>query len=169
MYNDTITLFNRYQDQQSKVWWYPSILHGVNLNMDKAFIIAKYGPASADNAMLNVRYTIKELSDGDPQCEQIPWLTGKKLIIGDKIWLPASEWDAHANDMPSKIITFDGGHNFDFFWFGEWTGAGVISDGHYASDEGFYGYMNRTYDYVFAITAVGGPYTVIPHFEIMGK
>ena len=34
--------------------------------------------------------------------------------------------------------------------------------------EGFYAYMNRENDFVFLITAAGGPYTIIPHFEILG-
>jgi hypothetical protein len=29
--------------------------------------------------------------------------------------------------------------------------------------------MNKNYDFVFAISSVGGPYSVIPHFEILGK
>ena len=29
--------------------------------------------------------------------------------------------------------------------------------------------MNENEDNVFKITSVGGPYTLIPHFEILGK
>ena len=28
---------------------------------------------------------------------------------------------------------------------------------------------DKEYDYVFAVSSVGGPYSVIPHFEIMGR
>lgn len=58
MYNDTITLFNRYESKLGDTW-YPSILHNTNLNMDKASIVAKYGSDSQDNAVLNVQYSLK--------------------------------------------------------------------------------------------------------------
>ena len=75
MYNDTITLFNRYESKQGDTW-YPSILHNCNLNMDKASIIAKYGSDSQDNAVLNVQYSLKD---------------GKKMV-GSKLWLQPKEW-----------------------------------------------------------------------------
>lgn len=49
---------------------------------------------------------------------------------------------------------------------GEWDG-GTVNDEDYR--DGFYHYMNAAKDFVFKITSVGGPYTVIPHFEILGK
>jgi hypothetical protein len=64
-------------------------------------------------------------------------------------------------------LTFSDGQEFDFFIAGEWGDGSPISDDAYGID-GFYNYMNRTFDNVFAITSVGGPYTVIPHFEITG-
>lgn len=169
MFNDTITLFNRYESRLGDTW-YPTVIHGCNLNIDKSAIIAKYGPESQDNAVLNVQFTVEDLQDGEPQCKQIPWLEGKKLVIADKIWLPPNQWDAQVNDELAKTITFEDGGNFDFFWYGEWTGDDVINDDDpaYMADLGFYGYMNRTQDYVFAISAVG-LYTAIPHFEIMGR
>ena len=74
MYNDTITLFNRYESKLGDTW-YPSILHNVNLNMDKASIIAKYGSDSQDNAVLNVQYSLKD----------------NQKMIGSKPWLPPKE------------------------------------------------------------------------------
>lgn len=168
MYNDTITLFNRYESRFGDTW-YPTVIRGCHLNMDKAAIIAKYGADTQDNATLNIRFSVEELQNGEPQCKQIPALDGKKLVIAGKIWLPPNQWDAQVNDALPNTVTFEGGNNFDFFWFGEWTGTDVISDDEYSADEGFYGFINRTQDYVFAITTVGGPYTVIPHFEIMGR
>ena len=87
--------------------------------------------------------------------------------IGDKRWLPPKEWEA-AEDH-SKAITFTTGTRFDFFWLGDWGNEDPIRDADYFADTDFYTYMNRTHDYVFAISSVGGPYSVIPHFEIMGK
>lgn len=48
----------------------------------------------------------------------------------------------------------------------------VIADEDYESgisSTGFYDFMNKNHDFVFLITNVGGPYTLIPHFEIGGK
>ncbi len=149
MYNDTITLFCRYESRLGDMW-YPSVLHNVNLNMDKAAIIAKYGAESKDNAVLNVKYRIQD----------------DKKMVGDKIWLPPKEWDRQTNDLLSGSLTFTSGQAFDFFWAGEWLDENPISDDDYI--DGFYNLMNSKYDYVFAITSVGGPYSVIPHFEIMG-
>lgn len=151
MYNDTVTLFCQYKDQRKNITWYPTILHNVNLNKDKAAIIAQYGAESQDKAVLNVRY---RLDNG-------------KIMVGDKIWLPPKEWDRQTNDLLSSSLTFTDGQEFDFFYEGEWPDENPIGDEDYGID-GFYNYMNRYYDYVFAITSVGGPYSVIPHFEIMG-
>ena len=158
MYQDVVTLFNFYPSNLGDIW-YPSVLRGVYLNMDKASIIAKYGPESTDNASLHVKYSLED----------------EKKMIGDKIWLPPIEWDAQTNDKLSTSLTFTDsptqeGDMADFFWFGEWPDEEPISDeeGDWVR-EGFYSYMNRRYDYVFTITSVGGPYSVIPHFEILAK
>lgn len=146
MYQDTITLFNRKPGDRGKPdTWYPTVIRNVNLNIDRAAILAKYGAESQDNAMLSIRYSKK---DGEIQ-------------IAGKPWMPPKEWD-----KTEDSLTFTGGTNFDFFWKGEWTG-GIVSDSDYG-DEGFYNYMNREHDYVFAVSSVA-MYSVIPHFEIMGK
>ena len=129
--------------------WYPTILRGVNLNIDKAAIIAKYGAESKDNAALNVRYTV---------------LDGKKMI-GDKPYLPPKEWERQTNDMLPKTVTFASGIDFDFFMVGEYENTEPIPDDDYI--DGFYNHINNTCDYVFAVTSVA-EYSVIPHFEIMG-
>lgn len=151
MYDATVTLFCQYKDQRKNVTWYPTVLRNVNLNKDKAAIIAQYGAESQDNAVLNVRYT---KSGGD-------------IYVLNKIWLPPKEWDRQTNDLLSSSLTFTDGQDFDFFFEGEWPDENPIGDEDYGID-GFYNYMNRYYDYVFAITSVGGPYSVIKHFEIMG-
>ena len=56
MYKDTITLFNRLRGREGDTW-YPTILRGVNLNIDKGAIAEKYGSDTQDNAVLNVRFT----------------------------------------------------------------------------------------------------------------
>ena len=151
MYNDTVTLFNRKEGAEGDTW-YPSVLRNVQINMDRAAIVAKYGAESADNAMLHVRY--KPSSDGSRK-------------VGEKQWLPPKIWDQVVD--PAGFVTFTTGNRFDFFWFGDWGNETPVHDSDYFSDGDFYTYMNRKYDYVFAITSVGGPYSLIPHFEIMGK
>lgn len=150
MYDATVTLFCQYKDQRKNVTWYPSVLRNVNLNMDKAAIVAKYGAESKDNAVLNVRYRIAD----------------KKIMVGNKTWLPPKEWDRQTNDLLTTSLTFADGQDFDFFYAGEWPDESPIGDEDYGID-GFYNYMNRYYDYVFAITSVA-QYSAIPHFEIMG-
>lgn len=78
-------------------------------------------------------------------------------------WVPPKEWKQQINNALEDTITFS---DESFFWEGEWTG-GTVSDSDYRN--GFYQYMNENKDNVFKITSVGGPYTLIPHFEILGK
>lgn len=150
MYSDTITLFNRKESREGDTW-YPTIIKNADLNIDKAAILAKYGTEAKDTAVLHVRYQNKD---------------GKK-IISEKPWMPPKEWDAQLD--PVKAITFTDGDRFDFFWLGAWEGAEQIKDADYFAYTDFYTYMNKTHDFVFAISSVGGPYSVIPHFEITGK
>lgn len=145
MYRDTITLFNRKPGGAMGDTWFPTVIRNVNLNIDRAAILAKYGEQSQDNAMLSVRYSMK---NGD-------------IHVAGKPWMSPKEWD-----QTEDSITFASGNQFDFFWKGEWNG-GIVTDADYG-DEGFYGYMNRKHDYVFAVSSVA-LYSVIPHFEIMGK
>ena len=155
MYSNIITLFNRYDSQTGTVW-YPHILTGVDLNTDRGAILKKYGPDSTDNAQLHVRYHfrdgVKEITDN----------AGNELE-----WLQPKKWAKQTNDALENSITF----SLDsFFWEGVWDG-GIVNDAEYTDRryEGFYAYMNAKHDNVFLVTSVGGPYTVIPHFEILGK
>lgn len=147
MYNDTITLFCRKPGKRGQGdIWYPTIIRNVNLNIDRAAILAKYGSEAQDNAVLHIRYT----------------MDGGNILVSGKPWMPPKEWGGTEDSL-----TFTSGNDFDFFWLGEW-GGGVAMDSDYKTDVGFYNYMNRTKDYVFAITSVA-MHSVIPHFEIMGK
>lgn len=150
MYNDVITIFNR-KISDTDDYWFPTVLHNVHLNTDRAAILARYGESSQDAAVLNVRYEV----NGDA-----------KLIEG-KTWHPPKEWDKLEN--VSQHITFKSGDTFDFFIKGEWLGVNPIDNKEYMDLGGFYNYMNKEYDFVFAVSSVGGPYSVIPHFEIMGR
>lgn len=146
IYKDTVTLFTRQESREGDTW-YSTILRNVHLTVDRAALIAKYGPETQDAALLNIRC---QTVDGE-------------VWVGSKRWLPPKEW-TQTND-PKNTITFTDGTRFDFFVVGEYEG--VFADADYSG--GFYAHMNRNHDYVFAITSVGGPYKLIPHFEIMGK
>ena len=151
MFKDTITVFNRYIDILGATTWYPTVIHDVNVNIDKASIIAKYGTESRDSVVLNVPYKIID----------------EVKKVARKAYLPPKEWENQTNNMLQVTITFtDDAEEFDFFYVGEWLNATPIKDDDYGR-EGFYNYMNDRYDYVFAITKVA-EYSVIPHFEIMG-
>ena len=148
MYNDTVTVFNRYVDSFKNTIWYPHVISGVNLIVDKAVINSKYGEVSKDNAVMNVKYHI-----GD-----------SAVMVGNKPYLPPKEWERQVNDDLPKSITFTSGNDFDFFMLGDYGSEEPIID----ENGRFYSDMKREYDDVFAITSVA-KYSVIPHFEIVGK
>lgn len=150
MYSDTITLFNHYKSRLGDMW-YPTVIRSVNLNMDKAAIMAKYGAESNDKAVLNIHY---QTVDG-------------QIMVDGKPYLPPKEWSNQTNDKLPQTITFSSGKDFDFFMLGEYESLNPIPDNDVLWTNGFYDYINAEYDFVFAVTAVGY-YSVIPHFEIMG-
>ena len=151
MYSDVITLFNRFETTEGIIW-YPTILRGVDLNVDKAAVIAKYGEQTADNALLHVK------------CKQ----DGGKIYVGDKLYLPPKLWALQERDSLGDTITFASGTKFDFFILGEWDDSQTVDDNAEEWLEGFYNYINKRYDYVFSISGAA-LYSVIPHFEIAAK
>ena len=149
MYNDTVTLFNRYVDSFKNTIWYPHVISGVNLIVDKAVIASKYGEVSKDNAVLNVKF---KNDNGVVKIDNIPYLSPK-------------EWERQTNDMLADTITFSSeGTEYDFFMLGDYESEEPITD-EYGE---FYNEIQREYDFVFAITSVA-KYSTIPHFEITGK
>lgn len=150
MYDKTVTVFNKYEDQTGEIYWYPHVLSGVDLIADKAANVVKTGLDSADTAKLHVKYRIAD----------------DEKMIGKLRWIPPKEWEKQPNDDLPESITFDSG---DFFIEGEYSTDPVRdSDYAYRINGGFYDYIKKRYDYAFLVTTVGGPYTLIPHFEIGG-
>ena len=181
MYDKTLTIFNYYESATTgDAYWYPHVLSGVDLNTDRGAIIKKYGADTADNAILHIRYSLSDdnkiISEKehfsewkDTNGDDILDTEGNTILLvyardNRMIWLPPKAWKNQTNDMLEETITFS--PESDFFWEGEWDN-GIVSDDDYRG--GFYQYMNQNKDNVFKITSVGGPYTVIPHFEILGK
>lgn len=151
MYNATVTIFNLYESRTAAMW-YPHVLSGVDLITDKGQLLKKYGPDNTDNAELHIVYEQKD------EKRIIRDASGKELP-----WLPPKAWKSQVNDLLDDSVTFGPD---DFFMEGEWT-DGIVDEENYTS--GFYDFMNNQYDFVFLISSVGGPYSVIPHFEILGK
>lgn len=150
MYTDTITLFNRYHSRLGDIW-FPHVIKGVDLNIDKASILAKYGAESKDGATLHIKY--QKGQDGQPTIAGVPYKLPK-------------EWAQLTNDQLGSYITLnDDAESFDFFVEGEITEEPVNDDDY---TNGFYNYMNRTKDHCFAITAVSKK-DLIPHFEVMAR
>lgn len=157
MYDTAVTIFNYYESATARLW-YPHVLSGTHLETDRGAMLKKYGPESQDGAELHIDYTDK---DGQ---KIITDSAGKALV-----WLPPKAWAKQVNDDLAESITFNPAT--DFFWKGLWAGDSPINDADYTDrrDEGFRAYMQRTEDFVFLMSTVGGPYTVIPHFELLGK
>lgn len=165
MYEATVTVFNYYKSPSAELW-FPHVLTGVNIVTDKGQMLRQYGPDSTDAAELHIAY-----AEQDGQKIIVNGLTGKPMLntLGEPLpWFPPKEWARQVNDMLDDTITFDSDE--DFFWLGAWEGTGPVNDADYQGlrGGGFREYMTNNFDYVFKITSVGGPYTVIPHFEIRG-
>lgn len=149
MYSETVTIFNKLQQGQV-ITWYPTVLNNVDLNVDKGANVTKTGLESADTAKLHIRYTVV---DGD-------------ITIKGKKYKRPKEWAAHNETGITASLTFAG--SSDFFIRGEYPET-PVNDADPAYKKGFYDYINKTRDDVYLVTTVGGPYKVIPHFEIGGK
>ena len=88
MYDKTVTVFNKYTDQNDNIYWYPHVLSGVDLIIDKAANVAKTGLDSADTANLHVKY---HSGDGT-------------VMVGDKPYLSPKEWEKQPNDdLPGSL------------------------------------------------------------------
>lgn len=152
MYTDTVTVFNKYEGQTG-ISWYPRVISGCYLVTDRAANVAKTGLDTADTAKLHILYRTEN---------------GEKVINNHGAtfkWLPPKKWKAMEDK--SGYITFQPG---DLILRGEYQEE-VIQDSSYTSrvSNGFYEHLNKTEDDVYLITSVGGPYTLIKHFEIGAK
>lgn len=199
MFNDTITLFNRYHSNNTGDTWYPHVLHNVEINTDKANIIATYGQESLDSALVIIHYENKtvehyEMTQDESYDESKTYYVlnedGDYVPTDDTVFqsdityfemsmidikaidnlpfMPPKVWSKQTNDKLADSITFnDDAQLFDFFVVGELNFSEPILDDYYK--KGFYNEMINKYDYCYAITNVGGPYKLIPHFELLAK
>lgn len=149
MYDRTITVFNRSGSEKNGFVWFPTIIDGVNLVVDKGAVMAKTGLSDADKANLHIRYISVE---------------GRPLVEGKSYLLP-KEWNAQTYEGKMLSITFNEGH--DFFIEGEYPEEVIVEDESIYAN-GLLSYMKSKYDNVFKINTVG-KYNLIPHFEIGGE
>lgn len=148
MYQDTITLFNRTGEK-----WKAIVLPHVDLNADQAAIIAKYGAESKDKASLHVRFT--------------PTASGDSVKgVNSKLFAVKGLKEYAGNEGTIAFRPAASGEVVDFFMVGEWDGEDTINDSDF--NKGFYNYMSATRDGVYTVTSVAR-YSVIPHFEILGR
>lgn len=148
MYQDTITLFNRTADV-----WRATVLPHVDLNSNGAALIAKYGVDSKAKASLHIRY--------------VPTTAGFSVENNTGVmclFRPPKEYTGADNTITFRPAS--SGEVTDFFLEGAWDGEATINDGDF--DTGFFDYMSATRDGIYTITSVAR-YSVIPHFEILGR
>lgn len=151
MYDKTITIFN-YFESKGGAAWYPHIIPDVDLSTDIGSILKKYGPGSTDRVELHIAYAER---------------SGQKVIVdndgAELPWMPPKEWSEQIESELLNSITFGPD---DFFMAGVWE-DGLINEDDYP--DGFYNFVNSQYDFVYKVSSIGGPYALIPHFEILGK
>jgi len=147
LYRDTVTLFNRHGDEDNLVW-IPTVLSRVHFVTDKAAMISQYGENVNDNAMLNVMYR---------NVNGVPYI-GSKRYVTPKVFKNTA--------TVTNLITFQYGDDFDFIYGGTWNSSTSISDASYT--KGFFDYMNKNYDEVFAISSVS-KYNLITHFTVSAR
>ncbi len=155
LYKQTVTIFNRVKNLSGEdVLWYPTIIKGVHLIIDRAAVWDMQGGRASDNARLHIRYAPKN----------------GKVFVGDKEWLEPKEWRKKPDRETAITFGYGNDDDFDFFIAGAFDSqlfATPISDALFER-RGFYNYMNANYDNVFAITGVSKK-NLIPHFEITGR
>ena len=150
MYDKTVTLFSRKSDG-SDIVWYATVIPKTSFNVNVAEMTGGNAREyTTDVAKWVIR--VKPDANGD-------------IFINGKQYLLPNAWNA--TDEPTSFFSLKSGLDFDFFVLGDYEEFDGVSDLSYMPN-GFYQYMRKTYDHVYAIQAVA-LYTVLPHFEIGGK
>lgn len=143
MYLDTVTLFN-YHSATNK--WYPTVLTGVDAGEDVSGKKDEMGIQNEDRTILLV-----------------PCAANKTVNVGikSKPYLSPKEYAKVQN--PANFITFD--KEQDFFVIGEYNTSPIDDD---TEADGLYHRLNDERDGVYAIKSCSF-YSLLPHFEIIGK
>lgn len=137
MFSKTVTLYNLHNDI-----WYPTVLHGCSLVIDKSARQVQTGIEGEDRATLHIPKSSIDAAGVE--------------VIGPKAYKALS--------TPTGYITFCEGT--DFFAEGE-EDVNYVEDEGYPS--GYFDSLNRRRDGVYRITSASSEYSLIPHYEITGK
>ena len=143
MFDTTITIFN----QQNGVW-YPHVIPHAQVSRDRGYLKRTYGAENSDSIAVFVHYNVRD-----------------NVMYIDDTFPYASPMEYDEALDPSECITFRGGAKFDIIFEGEYST--VENDASYP--KGFFEYMKRTHDKVYATSNVAGAFMNIPHFEITGR
>ena len=122
--------------------WKGTVLENVDLNIDRAMMLRQYGENSQDRAKLHIKYR-----------ENNGYWVGRNRFVSP------SEYSGEEG-----TFTLAEGNNLSFFMEGV---APILSASDASYLDGFFDYMNSHYQ-VFAVSSVAR-YSVIPHFEIIGR
>ena len=146
MYRDTVTLFCRYKDGQTgATMWHSVILPGVDLNEDRASIVAAYGEQAQDRAILHIKTL-------PPGCE---------TRVGELVY----KWPKEYTGEPGTF-SLKSGNDFDFFIAGCHGTCEDTAENDYL--DGFFDHMNATHDRVYKVSNAA-VFSVIPHIEVTGR
>lgn len=146
MFNNTITIFNYYEDKDEECYyWFSKVLSGVGFQKSKGLTARITGNQDANNAVLHIPV---QLSGGEIYSDGVQYQKPKEWAKGQ---------------AKEDSFTLKAG---DFFMEGVFEDK-VVDETNYPN--GFFEYMKSQYDDVFRITDVDGPYKGIPHFEVGGK
>lgn len=151
MYSETITLFNKHSDKLGDMW-YPHLLTGVDLIIDRSSVIAKYGAETASSAKLHIKYI--ETDNG--------------ILIDSIPYIGSREWHNLTNEEKKDYITFNtDSANPDFFVIGDIG----ITEPVFDSVDAYNSLVERLNSQVniYTLITASEPYKVIKHFEIMAK
>lgn len=138
--NDTITLFNRFFDDETESeTWTANVLKNVNVVETHGRNIDKSGMKEADS--------VKVFLDSDS-------------YPSEKVYTDPKEWSRMGNTERTSAFTI--APSEDFFVVGDLSGLEP-------TEEGFFQFVKDTFDRVYAITTVDFFDDVMPHIEIGGK
>ena len=149
LFRDTITVFCR-SVENGAIFWYPRVIKNTHAVISSGASSTTRGASNTDNGMVHIMYS----GGRDGAC------------IGKYLYVLPKAWAALTPDKKEKSITFTTGEDFGFWMKGSFTEQGPISDESFR--DGFYNYMNKKYDDVFAIAQCTQSY-IIPHFELVAK
>lgn len=150
MFSDTVTMFNCVENKsQKKVYWFPTVLNNVEVQMSQGLNVIKSGNEDASTMYLN-----------------IPLIASNNELFADgvKYLKPIAYKSLNDKSESFTLCTED-----DFIAVGDFSNLGTtIDDDSEDYPDGFYEYMKSHYDDVYKINTVD-EYKTIRHLEVGGK